>query len=390
MSNALLIVEPEFLTRHIGVRRVTLHYWRKLEANGLQVTLAAPINGRLRVGRGMDLKSVTRWLQQQGSDTPAWTSDRTSKFSLRSKTLRSPRNLIWSREEVSLADFDLSLATNPWICAEGLPPGRLSIGIMHDMVPNLLACGAIDLGSPMDIYAFANDHDRGYRLWLERADMIVGGSESAISDFGRFYRRSGKNTPKLRQYIPFDVEEDERLTGLPEIFPRRPKLILVNALDPRKNFTTIRSVVSNAQSIESFDIDVIGIERMPTNVVTSFLKDLSKHGSKVRWYRNATDETLSRLYLKSDALLFPSLYEGLGLPILESQFYGVPAITSNTSSCAEVNINKSLSAEPDNIPDLTSRLISVLRKDKSIISGRPLRDQLKTFIEGKANQPWMG
>lgn len=86
-----------------------------------------------------------------------------------------------------------------------------------------------------------------------------------------------------------------------------------------------------------------------------------------------TGETISRfddaemplLYNSAHVLLYASLYEGFGLPILEAMACGVPVITSNISSMPEVAGDGAMFVDPSNLEDMTTTL-KVLMEDKQI------------------------
>ena len=65
---------------------------------------------------------------------------------------------------------------------------------------------------------------------------------------------------------------------------------------------------------------------------------------------------LAELYRGARGLLFPSIYEGFGLPILEAMSCGCPVITSNTSACAEVAGGAALEVDPTSVPDLVAAM----------------------------------
>lgn len=65
-------------------------------------------------------------------------------------------------------------------------------------------------------------------------------------------------------------------------------------------------------------------------------KNLHRYHVLYEYYGFATDEELNLLYNKADCLIYPSLYEGFGLPVLEAQQAGCPVIAMNTSSIPEV------------------------------------------------------
>lgn len=77
---------------------------------------------------------------------------------------------------------------------------------------------------------------------------------------------------------------------------------------------------------------------------------------------DVNDALLVFLYLKAGAFIFPSLYEGFGIPVLEAFACGCPALLSNRSSLPEVGGNAALYFEPDHVESLVAVLADVLRK----------------------------
>lgn len=76
------------------------------------------------------------------------------------------------------------------------------------------------------------------------------------------------------------------------------------------------------------------------------------------------DEQLSLLYSAAEVLLYPSLYEGFGLPILEAMACGVPVITSNVSSMPEVGGQAAIYVDPYNLEDIKNKLTEIMSDQK--------------------------
>lgn len=93
-------------------------------------------------------------------------------------------------------------------------------------------------------------------------------------------------------------------------------------------------------------------------------------------------EELPLLYCSAKMLLYPSFYEGFGLPILESMACGTPVITSNTSSMPEVGGEATLYVDPDNIDDIKKK-VKILMKDK-----RLREDLIKKGVEQAKKFSW--
>ena len=72
------------------------------------------------------------------------------------------------------------------------------------------------------------------------------------------------------------------------------------------------------------------------------------------------DNLLKDLYLNSTALIYPSLYEGFGLPIIEAMSLGCPVACSNTSSMTEVGGDAVNYFNPNDIDNMTSSIEEVV------------------------------
>lgn len=376
MRTCLLIVEHDFLHIHVGVRRVILHCWQELERRGFHVAVAAPDGGRLRLGR-FDLKRILQSFHRDRMDAPQWRSaNRELRSSVRAKVVHG----LWTMSEVDLDDYDLTVVTNPWLCRGGLPEGRISAGIVYDMVPNLVATGVLDFGRPLNIYDFAHAHDVGYRLYRDRAESILCISDSTRNDLIDFYNGDPVLFGKAKSFLPYSVPSSSSMhrnfLGVD-----RSRLLMVNVLDPRKNFEGIQSALRSLGADVPFDIDIVGAERIELREALRFLNELADTGRNVRWYREASDACLARLYTEADLLVFPSLYEGLGLPILEAQAFGVPVICSNLSSCPEINMNPELCLDPTDHMRMGEVMAGVLtERSERLWRGEALQARLRGYV----------
>ncbi|HBZ5596736.1 Partial mannosyltransferase B [Klebsiella quasipneumoniae] len=82
-----------------------------------------------------------------------------------------------------------------------------------------------------------------------------------------------------------------------------------------------------------------------------------------------TDSELASLYKGATALIFPSLYEGFGLPVVEAMSCGTPVITSNVSSLPEISGDAAILVDPLNINEISDAM-------SSIINDNSLRNEL--------------
>jgi glycosyltransferase involved in cell wall biosynthesis len=75
-----------------------------------------------------------------------------------------------------------------------------------------------------------------------------------------------------------------------------------------------------------------------------------------------SDDDLVKLYNSAELFVFPSLYEGLGLPVLEAMSCGVPVLTSNTSSLDEVSGDAAYKVNPESIDDIAEGIVYLMKR----------------------------
>jgi glycosyltransferase involved in cell wall biosynthesis len=87
-------------------------------------------------------------------------------------------------------------------------------------------------------------------------------------------------------------------------------------------------------------------------------------GIKISLYGYATDEEIVSLYRNAAVFVYPSLYEGFGLPVLEAMAQGCPVIASNVSSLPEVVGDAAVLVDPFNTTEIAEAMIKVLADDE--------------------------
>jgi len=77
-----------------------------------------------------------------------------------------------------------------------------------------------------------------------------------------------------------------------------------------------------------------------------------------------SEAELDSLFRIAHFLIYPSLYEGFGIPILEAMKVGIPVITSNTTGCAEVGGGIAMLVDPYNINDITEKMAEMVSNER--------------------------
>lgn len=143
--------------------------------------------------------------------------------------------------------------------------------------------------------------------------------------------------------------------------------LAVSSMDPRKNF---------ARLIKAFNM-LPGYKLKIAGGVNRVFKDASftEKVDSIEFLGRVNDEQLSELYRNAEAFIFPSLYEGFGLPPIEAMASGCPVLVSDIPVLHEICGDEALyftPTSPDNIRDCLLKYISMsdAAKDNLISKGR--------------------
>jgi glycosyltransferase involved in cell wall biosynthesis len=211
----------------------------------------------------------------------------------------------------------------------------------------------------------------GYRLpypydWLERravrrADLILTLSESARSDIERVL---GIPRGKIRvTYLggpPLDSAHYSEQPSDLAASCESPYFLFVGGTEKRKNLAT---ALEAFRAIEGYELRVVGANK------ASPVHDARREQSGVRWLGYISEPELVELYRHATALVFPSRYEGFGLPVLEAMARRTPVIASDASSIPEVARGAAILVDPDDVAGLSEAM-------RRIASEPPLRAEL--------------
>lgn len=140
-----------------------------------------------------------------------------------------------------------------------------------------------------------------------------------------------------------------------------PFVLALGALDPRKNTETIlRSFVKFKQQHPS--VIKLALVGLPSRGIEKFRRVADDLGiaNDVVFAGFVTEDDLVALYNAAELLLYPSLYEGFGLPVLEAMICGTPVITSSCGSIPEIAGDAALMVDPHDEDAIANALKMVL------------------------------
>ena len=139
----------------------------------------------------------------------------------------------------------------------------------------------------------------------------------------------------------------------------RPYLLYVGARDGYKNFSRFVEAYAASPKIKnSFDIIMFGNDVFTKDEVQIFEK-LNIKMTNVKAV-NGDDAKLANYYRNASLFVYPSLYEGFGIPPLEAMGYGCPVVCSNTSSIPEVVGDAAILFDPYSLDSISNAIETVL------------------------------
>jgi glycosyltransferase involved in cell wall biosynthesis len=127
--------------------------------------------------------------------------------------------------------------------------------------------------------------------------------------------------------------------------------LTVGTFEVRKNYTLLLEVWDNLLSEPTFDLDlvIVGMRGWQTDDVIERLESSAHFGRRIFWFRNLGDGALSWLYEQCHMVLYPSLYEGWGLPVVEALQHGRTVIASNRGAVPEAGFGTARLIDPEDV-----------------------------------------
>ncbi len=158
-------------------------------------------------------------------------------------------------------------------------------------------------------------------------------SEATRRDFVEFWRWQGV-TPRSETAVielGADFDGSHRVRRDPRIPRGRPLLLCVGIVEPRKNQMFLLDVAESLwRDGLDFELHVVGrVNPHFGRPIAARMKALQKSEGRFQFHPAAGDEELGRLYGAARAVVFPTIAEGCGLPLLEALWRGVPCVASD-------------------------------------------------------------
>ena len=187
---------------------------------------------------------------------------------------------------------------------------------------------------------------------------IIAVSESTKNDLIDVCDLPPDSIHVVHEAIPLEHQieiHDLELNSVKEKYSlKRPFMLMVGTAEPRKNF--IRQIEAWQQYKNDFDLVIVGAagwEYLPTDTHIIRISDASAF-------------ELAALYKGASLLLYCSLYEGFGLPILEAFYHALPVVTANTSAMSEIGSTAVVISDPHDIQSIKNGITKALGTSETL------------------------
>ena len=260
---------------------------------------------------------------------------------------------------------------------------ELPVGIRRTDIPAVVTIHDVAFRTFTDMYHWADRqiYDQKWRYAVSHADRIIAISECTKRDIIRFYDIDESKIDVVYQPVnvryynkdplcPSDISPSKGRTIRTENLPIEGEvpqrggeglsyMLYVGSINSRKNLLGIVKAMELLPPDIDLPLFIVGNGHEYKREVESYI---AAHGlqSRFRWLGGLTHDELQQLYANAQLFVYPSFYEGFGLPVVEAMLSGCPVVSSNVSSLPEAAGPYSLLADPSSPEDIADKMLQAL------------------------------
>lgn len=235
------------------------------------------------------------------------------------------------------------------------------------------------------------------RSLCERAEKIVAVSDSSKNDILKYYKIPEQKVERIYNGISDEIQKLDR--NDPKLMEVKDKyhlpfnfIFYLGTIEPRKNIPAIIKAFDQLKSLndpnlEKYKLVIAGGMGWKINNILDTMRR-AKFTKDIIFTSCITNEDKAAVYTLASLFVYPSFFEGFGIPVLEAMRCGVPVITSNCSSLPEVVDEGGIMIDPDKPDELYLAMKEVLsnRDFHGELSSRGLKQSIRFNWRTSARQ----
>ncbi len=199
---------------------------------------------------------------------------------------------------------------------------------------------------------------------LKKADAVLAISESTKKDIIAITKTDQEKI--ITTYLGVDsyfVPQKKYQDVLKKYNIQQPYILFVGMLEPRKNIVGLLKAFSLVSDKKDHTLVIVGKKGWMYAEIFDLVKTLHLE-RYVLFTGYVSDEDLPAFYSGATCFVYPSFYEGFGIPIIEAMACGCPVITSNNSSLQEIAGEAAVLIDPKNVMQIAEAMQNLLKNKK--------------------------
>ena len=202
------------------------------------------------------------------------------------------------------------------------------------------------------------------------AKIIVADSKSTKDDIIKFFKIDPAKVKVV--YLASDSrfkklanqEKDKKV--LKKYGIDKKYILSVGTIEPRKNYSTLIKAFNYIKhNNNNFNCKLVIVGRTGWKSEATYReRELSPYKDDILFIGRVSDKELVQIYNQAEIFVYPSLFEGFGLPPLEAMACGLPVIASDSSSLKEVIGNAGILIPPDDFKEISKQISYILKNEK--------------------------
>ncbi len=259
----------------------------------------------------------------------------------------------WYWNSINLNSIDIIHCTHaPFLNLKGVQ----KIATIHDLAFMVDELKGIEIASAY----FVKKRIKLFNQISKHADAIISVSQKTKEDFLRFF-----DFPEHKIHVIHLAPIVKTLSfSTTNIYAKTPYLLSVGGVSTRKNTLNMVKGFLKSNASENHSLLVVGKNGLGNEEVFKYLQK-NDHYQKVILLGYVNNLQLQSLYKHASGFVFPTLYEGFGMPLLEAMNNHLPIVTSTLGAAPEVTNGHAALVNPFDIDEIAGGIDTLTQKNKN-------------------------